>query len=568
MGDHRRLTWSRRLRSLPPVLLAIGALWVSLLLGASIVWPVGYGFDEPAHVSMAYTYSVHPFRFYAGGQLHYTDGVEGFVRTQAPVIGPQTTDIHFSVTPIPGRSDRQTLAQLGGAAIDPTSSPDQMVQHPPGYYWLEALVMRVPGVAGLPAGAEIWLMRLLSILIMAPLPFLCWSAARHLIAGASRRQPGPGLPSADDDRVALLAAALPLTIPDLIRDGAAVNNDTLLILSTSVVLAMLARVVCGDFSRRTAAWTAAAVCVALWTKGFALALPPVILLAYLCGRRRVVGAPQPSVLRPLLIVAAGCAVGAVWWVRNLVDYGVVQVNGVGAGYDHVIYGRPVGGGTLGAFLKPFFGGLLWRIWGEIGIPEDRPWPGPLVVWGWAALVGVLLLLALLVPGGYRSRMRCWPFVLALLAVTGIDAAGSFSTFHTYRVVGANQGRYTYPAIAGVVAVAAVGGLRLLPRRAIGWAVTAVVAAAIATNAWCWLLILRTFYQPPGRLPFWRGLIDAVHGVLRWSPLPDALTLAFVFVLPAVCAVAAVVMAAAASPGRPAGEPGPTSPVRPPLPLAI
>jgi len=44
-------------------------LWGALLVGASLLWPMTYGYDEPQHLDMAYVYSAHPFTFHGPGEL-------------------------------------------------------------------------------------------------------------------------------------------------------------------------------------------------------------------------------------------------------------------------------------------------------------------------------------------------------------------------------------------------------------------------------------------------------------------------------------------------------------------
>jgi 4-amino-4-deoxy-L-arabinose transferase-like glycosyltransferase len=531
-----------RLASVPAPVWLITGLWTALLLGASVLWPMGYGYDEVSHVDMAYAYSSHPFQFYGSGQLGYATGV---VNAQAtlPGIPPRQP---LATAAIPARSRRPSFAQLGGSVRQQGGVPNQMVQHPPLYYWTEAIVMRLPGVSSLSWDVEVWLMRLLSVAFMVPVPLMCWEAARWLLR--SGRGAGAGAGDAphhgrrlDPDRAAVLAAVLPLTIPNLVRDGASVNNDSLLILSTSVLVAMLARVVSGDLSVRTALWASASMAVALWTKGFALVLPPIVLVAYLYSWRVHHRRSEPArlVVRPLLIGAGGAAVGAAWWLRNLVDYQTVQINGYGAAFERKLYGTPANNGTLHAFVRPFITGFLKRVWAGVGIP-DRPSPGPVITYGWLALLAVGLLAALVLGDTDRRRGRLVILLLVPLLTVGVVADGSFSTFRHWPLVRANQGRYLYSSIAALAAVMVVGFVRLLPKKLYSWLAPALLTLALVTNAAVWILILRSWYQPVNHKSGLAGFGDAVHGLLRWSPLPYGITLLLVFILPALTGVAAVV----------------------------
>jgi hypothetical protein len=497
---------------------AITGLWAALLIGASLLWPMTYGYDEPEHVDMAYAYAAHPFRFYAPGQLRLSDAM---VRIETRQIGyPPNTDT--GSVPIANRPERPSRAALGGEGSSDSNPPDQMVQHPPLYYWTEAVVLRIPGVSSLAWDVQIWLMRLLSVLYMLPIPVLCWLTTRRLTAA--------WLPA----DAATLAALVPLTVPNLIRDGSAVTNDSLLILSCSVLCYAMARVLTGDLSKRTAAVIAASLMVALLTKGFALALPPFVLVAYLIGSGRL--RPHSSwrarlrpLRAPLAIAALGGMVGSVWWLRNVIVYGTVQVDGYGAAYERVLHGASaVRDGSLVHFAPDFLREFTDRIWGGIGL-ADQPSPGQLVIYGWLALALAGLVAALANRGG-PSR----PTQLTLLAVplSGmlIAATGSYANYrHDLEVAGA-QGRYLYHGVVAVVVLVAVGWARIVRGRARLWSIPAILVAGLLTNAIAWCLILRSWYQAPSSITLASVGAD-VAALLRWAPVPVPVTVTAVLVLP-------------------------------------
>jgi hypothetical protein len=545
---------THRLGSIPRAVWAVTLLWCSLLLGASVVWPASYGLDEPQHIDMAYDYSAHPFTFYGPGRLQLSLAGVG-VQHAVPGYPPQ---VRLAVAPIPPRGHRPTFAQLGGHAFEKAGQPDQMVEHPPLYYWLEALVLRFPGVSGLAWDLQVWLMRLLSIAFMSPVPLLCWSTARRLLA-----KPFGRFAPLCASRLAVLAAVCPLSIPNLVRDGSSVDNDTLLIFATSVLLWGLARVVCGDLGLRTAAIVSAALAVALWTKGFALALPPLILVAYLFAPSRYVRggrvgdsnvayptvpahsspskaeavagwrARVASVRRPVGVCAIGALAGSFWWVRNVIDYGTLQVNGFGTTYalEH-LYGTPDYKGTLLHFIPPFLDGFALRIWGEVGLP-DSPSPGPLVIYGWlfVALVGIVAALAVRSRPGTRRRLAI--LGLGPLAYFAITFEGSYSAFREWAHDGvrADQGRYIYGGIVVIAVLSAVGWFSLVRPRFHRRLAPIALCGAILTNGATWLLILRSWYQPVGDPSYGSGTEKALGALLRWSPLPVGLTILVVFILP-------------------------------------
>jgi 4-amino-4-deoxy-L-arabinose transferase-like glycosyltransferase len=533
----------------PRVMWAITGLWLCLLLGASLLWPMSEGYDEAQHIDMAYDYSAQPFHFYAPGRLPLTRAISIAVDT-TPRYPP--TEPFGDIPDLP-RAARPSLAAMGGHSFQP-GSLNQMEQHPPLYYWLEAGVLSVPGVAGLSWDLQVWLMRLLSVAMLAPLPLLCWASTRRLLLAQSRR--APSSPDAAS-RLAVLAGVLPLTVPNLIRDGSSVTNDALLILTTSVLLYMLTRVLTGDLTLRTACGVALSVAAALWTKGFSLVMPPVILAAYLVGgwRRR-----WRPLVKALAAVVAGVAVGAAWWVRNVVAYGVVQPDGFGPHGANLLYGKPDNHGTITAFIPQFLHDFAMRIWGGIGIP-DAPSPGPVVIWGWLALVGVGVLVAVLV-GPAAARRRQVILLAATALVVALVAYGSWAVFkHWSHGTHGTQGRYIYQTLVAVFAVSTIGWIRLLRPRRARWAPPIVLAAALATNAAAWLLILRSWYRPQPPAPSavaaivatlhhlsgarlvappaeggWHG---AVTALMTWSPLPPAATIVLVFVLPVVSGLIAL-----------------------------
>ena len=524
----------RRGLGVPPAVWAITALWAALLLGASVLWPPADGYDEISHVDMAYAYSFAPLQFYGAAGLHDANALEGVARL-VPSVPPSPALDRQKTAP---RGHRPSLAQLGGDTRPAGNSLDQMVQHPPLYYEAGALVLRAPGASGLSWDLQVWLLRLVSVVFMLPVPILAWLGTRRLLAtarpaslaGASSGAPagGPRL-----ERAAVLGALLPVTIPNLVRDGASVTNDSLLILAFSVVLVGVIYVVTGDRSPKTAAIIAVATATGLLTKGFALVLPPIVVAAYLAGGRR--NRAQAPLRRPLALALVGSVVGGLWWLRNLIDYGAVQPNGIGAAAKLAEYGPPQNNGTIARFVPQFSVDVVNRLWGGIGLP-DSPSLGPIIVYGWFILVGIGLLAGLL--GRSPIRRVGWVLAAAPVLTLLVVAEGSFSDFRRWsNYTHGSQGRYLYPAVVAVAALAAAGWYHLLQPRVRPWLGPLTLAGAVVTNFAAWLLIVHSWYATS---PGVSGLMDGMHGLLRWSPLPGALTLLFVVALPVAASVAALV----------------------------
>jgi 4-amino-4-deoxy-L-arabinose transferase-like glycosyltransferase len=530
----------RRARSPRTPLRWLVGLWAALLVGASLLWPVSYGYDELQHFDMTYQYAQHPTTFYAPGALHLSNAAVAIQKLVPPNpnVGP------FATAPIAARADRPTLKQLGGANTSPAAAVDQMVQHPPLYYWLGAVVLDLPGVSHLAWDQQFWLVRLVSVLLMLPVPLLCFGAARRLARRfkvdertvPTRGDSTDGF-SGTENAIGLIAAAVPLTIPNLIRDGAAVTNDSLLISATSFFCYFLIRICFGELSKKVVAGASVALLVALLTKGFALVLPPILIVGLVIGwrRNRREGA-NPLTRRQLTEIAAivvGClVVGSLWWLRNLIRFSAIQVNGFGPHSDDVRYGPADNAGTLAHFIPDFLSQTMGRTWGGFGL-ADYPSGSAVSVWGWPVLVGVGLLAALQVK---RHRGVTVLLLIGVLLTFGVVAENAWGLYKTHSRIGVQgaQGRYVYHTIVVLAAVAAVGWASVLRRRTTNLLAYGVLLLAILTNASAWFMIVDTWYAG-GRAPLLRKIRDGIHGVVRWSPVPKPFTLA-VFAVVVVTAV--------------------------------
>lgn len=539
----------RLLLPLPPIpamVWLITALWASLLVGASLLWPMSYGADEPAHIGMAYAYSANPFHFYGPGRLLPAQAIVN-MEQQVPGYPPETS---LAVASIPSRGQRPTFAEMGGHTATHGTTPDQMVQHPPLYYWSEAVVLRLPGVSHLPWDKQVWLMRLLSAFFMLPIPILCWASAKRALSHI-HVQPDAG-------NLAVLAALIPLSMPNLIRIGASVTNESLLILATSIVLYLGTRVITGDLSRRTSAWMGAGLAVALLTKGSAFVLPPIIFVAYMLGARFEAG--ERPILRsawPALVApAVGCAIGSVWWLRNLLDYGEIKIDGFGSVYERTIFGPPHNDGGILTFIPRFLDFFISRIWGGIGL-RDEPSLGPFLVYGWFALIMIGVVTSVFMRTGKGSQLRTFALLAAPVLTMVLLLADSYTKFHRWPSVPidprGSQGHYVYHLIVIISALAVVGWSRLLLPQVRRWLVPITLVGAILTNAVAWLVILSNWYEPRGA-PALRGYVDAVHGLLRWSPAPKPITALVVGVLPVLLGLGAIIAAFRSARTAPTAKP--------------
>lgn len=503
-----RVRWWRRV---PTVVWAITALHVMLMLVATVLYPPFTGYDETWHVDMTWSY-YQGDGIYGPGERLINHGVE-VAAGSVPVPPPDTP---YAQAPVLSRDDRQSIDELENGVPTSYPVPNQMVQHPPLFYVLQAgLLHALPGAGGLPYDQVVWILRFFNILMLAPLTLLCWATARRLTG---------------DRSAAVFAAVVPVTIPGLTRLGGSVNNDNLFIILCAALLYLLARVVTGDLTKRTGLLVGVVTTLALLTKGFALGLPLVIAVAYaaawLSNRRR----PLASFGIAALVIAA---VGSVWWVRNLIVYHAVQPSGLGPVWTKKVEGPARPGGTVQEFAPGFVKRIVERVWGGIGLP-DAPHLPELVVYGWF----VLMLLGAVIGigygigggGGWRTRCSAAVFLVPVVAMFGIVFVGSLGRYQHNQAFAGVQGRYLYGSILGIAVLAgwgwsrlARGGARFLP--------VVVLAAGLLTQAYASLLVLRDWWAPRAGMSDMKRLLEGLGGVRRWSPWPDAVTVVpFVLVI--------------------------------------
>lgn len=483
------------------------AVWllVGLHLALLVTWSVlvpGYRApDEPFHVDMVRAVadsegwpglddrniSQQVLRSLVA--LRYSEPQSPMVRTHE---GLQPTDAVE-------RDERRSFDELG--PDEPSGAANHMTQHPPLYYVATAVPVTV--VTGLlPAGdwshdQVVALMRLVSVLMVAPLPLLAFATARRLVGRA-----GPAATS---------AAVLPLAIPTLTHIGASVNNDNLMALLGGLLAVATVYVATGDVSRRTAVWVGVITGLALLTKGFALAIPLWVAAAYLVGavRTRV----TPAVLSLGLAGAVALAAGGWWWLRNLIAYGRIQPTIVTQSQASPDFTPDAAG-----FWSFFSQEMILRFWGSFGWDEVHlaDW----VIWTGATLTLIGVLSAFLLPHRHpRLGPPHWQWadltvlLLPVAAVTGIVAYGAWDWYTATGQVSGVHGRYLFLTVVGVAAVAGLGWAALAGR----WARLVpllVLLGAAATQVAAADRVLRYFWGP---VHFDRA--GSALAMWAWSPWP-------------------------------------------------
>lgn len=490
----------RRLTNAPRAVWLIVALHGALLATYSVSFASFRGPDEPQHTDLIrYVRAAGEYPAFDERQLgRPVYAALDIVRFDVPAV--TSRDLPESEAPV--RSARPSFGDLGSDLETVPHESNQLPSHPPLYYGIAAAatgaVSAVPG--GLAFDQEVGFLRLLGALFTLPLPLLAWATARRLRAGWS---------------TALAAAAVPLAVPQLHHIGASVTNDTLLTLLVGIATLLVARVVTGDRSWRTAVLLGVVTGLALLTKAFALFLPIWILMAFALAVRRGWSWRGAS---PRIAVTLGLAfvLGGWWWARNLLVFGQIQtgiklLDPAPTGFD----ADPLW------WLGRYFTLMPWRFWGSFGW-FDVSMPAL------AAIVATVALLGLMVVGiaradSGRRRIDLAMMLMPTLAIAAMVAIGAFQGYLRTGFDEGLQGRYLFPGIVGMAAVAAWG---LRDKR---WAPLAVLAGAAVMQVTAWLTIVR-FY--------WGGadLLAEIGSLVAWAPWHPAV-LALGAVLLAVAAVA-------------------------------
>jgi len=413
------------------------------------------------------------------------------------------------------RQDRPSFADLTGEELVSGKTINQMTQHPPLYYIvLGQLHDWVPSET--PADLEVWLMRGLSVLIMAPLPLLAAALARRL--GGSRP-------------VIVIAAASTALLPGLASIGGTVNNDNLLTAASSWALLGAGCVLSGDLRLRTATWIGLALAVALMSKAFAIPVALAVALAYLVTIVRT-RAVRSGIIAAT--VAGGVAMlGGWWWVRNLLLYGTLQPAGTAAplpdGPLPLVDALTI---YLDQFVRVFFT-RYWAGFDSSGSEDPALWPFLAL-----SVVAVLVVVvALIAPTPSRPRggalnviVMLTPFALTLASLLYSTIRITMSTGYPAGV----QGRYLYCAIIGMTTVVALSLGWLLPRRAQMIGMLVVTAGGLALTAWrSWTAVVNSW------APAAHDLMEHFRALFAWSPLPYAASMSCFLLLAGSILIVAV-----------------------------
>lgn len=431
---------------------------------SAILLPYFDGPDEPRHVNSV---------------ARLVDGGGWPAPYEAKMLGSTLQAMYEAGDLLPDLTSAEEPAQpddrsdLLGATDRPDEFRDFMVQHPPGFYAVEAAVVAAFGGGELRWDHAVLIMRVVSALITA--------AAMPFVIGFARWSTG-------SRSAGLVGGLLVLAIPFYPVMGGYVSNDALLITTCSAALYFSARAMRDPVAR----WfwmplAGVAVAGALFTKGLALLiLPTVGVFALVATHRRgwSVGSVATQVVLPLAVAMAG----GWWWIHNLVTLGVVQPSQHGA---RPRAAEPAEGYDLGLFLGNFFARLNATFWNR-GANEAKALPDTLEAT--LGIVFLVLLVAAFVWGRSRGILAVAMLFPLLITVTLVQNA------HTiYWNLGdpdrGIQGRYLFGAVAVFALAFAMVWLALrrgLPRMARAVAVLAALAPAAVAGWFLGWLVPRTW----------------------------------------------------------------------------
>lgn len=535
-------------------------MWLATLLFGLVaaLWTVAVPAfrvpDEPAHLDLVlHLAEGNPYPAYDGRFVGEAIGLD----SQRHLIDSNARWPRFDAADAPPRTGRPDVDDLGGLAPDAEArAPDdrragypyvynQMPQHPPLYYQAMAAVLRaerwfLPGDDRPSLDRELGLLRLTNVLLVAPLPLLAWATVVRLTGGAA---------SEAASRAGVVAALLPLGLPQLTHVAAGLNNDNLLILLGGVLCVLLAGVARADRSRRTDLAVGVALGLALLTKAFALMFVPWVVAAYALGawtaRHRAEPTPAVRTAGLGLAVAGGVAglVGAWWWIGNVARHGepapTIET------LTRTAEQRPPGfSADAVGFAGRFVTSLVGRTWAWAGyrVPKFTLPAAAVALLVAGVAVAVVVAIRRASPGPDTSAVgaagRRWDVALAwlpTLLVALFVARRAWGLYVTTGHMAFVQGRYLFGAIAGPMAVVAVGTAHALGRRAVG----VTLAVVVVLQVWVLGLVVSGSWSGDGAL-------GPVAGALAWSPWPSLPVLA---VFAAAVATVGVLAWAAATGSR-------------------
>ena len=495
-------------------------MFLGVCLGFLVNTPVLQGPDEIFHFDRIMA-AEHGDLFPDPGSFHVSRGSRAAEASYVPQNATPVLE-RFAITVAPLRALRQSYVQLGGDSRSGSLDiPNYISQHPPLYYLLMGgLTWLIPGSDTMHVDKLMWILELVDILIMLPMPYLMYRSARNLIG---------------DGVIARASAFLPLLVPGLARSASGINNDNLAILIGAAVIACSIQIAQGDLGRRTALWVSALAIAGSLTKATVLFVLVIVPIAYVIGAVRRHRLPA----RPALaVLAAGAVLSALWWIRNVLQFGAFQPDGYGDSVG-VALGAPWPPGqhdSITVFLETVRDTVPSRFWGALGLLEPPALPDVMV---WTLSGGAVVCAVMAVIVLQRRRATVATAIVMPLAAIGMVCFQSYRHWLHYQLIPGLQGRYAYPAVFGVVfGFALVATLLLGRHRRLAPALVAAVGTLV--TSWALFTSVEYFWLPQGIRLRPTSVVRAVRQLFAWSPFSPVVTAA-VLVVAVLCFLTGVLL---------------------------
>jgi 4-amino-4-deoxy-L-arabinose transferase-like glycosyltransferase len=332
-----------------------------------------------------------------------------------------------------GDYDEAYLNEIKGAHFAPEYSVDAIEYEdwqPPLYYVLLTPVFNMSDGALLP-------LRLVSLLFGAGVIFLAYQIARLLFPQA--------------EWVAWSTAVFVAYIPQHVAMLASVNNDSLSELLIALLLYLTLRWVTRDGlhtlgdDRRWLIGLGVLLGLGFLTKATVYLMAPVLAVVLLWQYWRTW---QRLFQAAVLLFTPAFLLGAIWWVRNVVVYGGLDVLGKAA-HDAVVVGQPRTiewiskyglDGTVQRFLQTTFNSF-WGQFGWMAVPMRVEVYWLLLALSVIAVLGLFLyrFTTTQLPVQFRSRLPVLILWLVFLLTLTIHVGYNFTFVQ-------HQGRYLFPAL--------------------------------------------------------------------------------------------------------------------------
>jgi small subunit ribosomal protein S36 len=477
----------------PRIVWWIVALHVVVLGAYSILLPTYRAPDEPLHVDLAHHWSTD-FDYPAWDDRDTADGIiNSLFQVRFPGRAAHLTEDEA----IP-KDERASYEQLD--ETESVGGVNQLPQHPPLYYIVAGTAERATEVViGDPDFMlETWFYRLVSIAMVAPLPWIIWRASRLISL------PMPAT---------VAAMLVPLAIPQYLHIGASVNNDNLQYLATWLMTPIVLQVARGDLGRRLMIVAGVVTGLGLFAKAFSFVILGWMACALALVLLRQGRESLPRVVRAGLVYSVPTMLlGGWWWVRNVVVYGSLMPTI----YFDIVQPVPRGNFDLFEYLNTWITSTLRRTWGDFGYYDTRI---PSIAVTVATAVSVVALGAALIGRDRVADTKLGDRLLLFVPLPLLMAMQLQTAIGTYLENGQYaglQGRYWFGAVAPLAILMALGGAKLL-RGAQHWLPVGVVAAAVVMQALAVSAIFGFYWGAPRS-----AISDRVRALVAWAPLPGEL----------------------------------------------